>query len=150
MIEKVKNILVLLLYFVVAILFLSSIGIWLPVAIDSYNQGHVSIETMSSLSGNILTYSLSIFLIAAIDRILHLFFKTSSYSNNSIEFLFIIILVFATGYVVFSSLRALKNAQIDDAIDYAKYVTFIAWGVWIYVKLQGSRANNFSSIGGVL
>lgn len=148
--EKVKNIFITIAYFVVAILFFGSMGIWLPIAIDNYNLNKIAEETYKSLPSNILTYSLGIFLIAAIDRMIHLLFKTSKYSNNVLEFFGIIFALFGTGALVFFSLKSLKNTLIDDAIFYAKYVAFVAWLAWFYVKLQGSKTNNFSPIGGII
>lgn len=148
--EKVKNIFITIAYFVVAILIFGSMGIWLPLAIDNYNLNKIAEETHKSLPSNILTYSLGIFLIAAIDRIIHLLFKTSKYSNNVLEFFGIVFALFGTGVLVFLSLKSLKNTLIEDAILYAKYVAFVAWLAWFYVKLQGSKTNNFSPIGGII
>jgi len=148
--EKVKNIFITIAYFVVAILIFGSMGIWLPIAIDNYNLNKIAEETHKSLPSNILTYSLGIFLIAAIDRIIHLLFKTSKYSNNVLEFFGIVFALFGTGALVFLSLKSLKNTLIEDAVLYAKYVAFVAWLAWFYVKLQGSKTNNFSPIGGII
>lgn len=148
--EKFKNIIILIAYFIVAIAFFGSMGVWLPIAIDNYNLNQIAEETNKSLPSNILTYSLGIFLIAAIDRIIHLLFKTSKYSNNVLEFFGILFASLLTGILVFLSLKSLKNTLIEDAILYAIYVAFIAWFSWFYVKLQGSKTNNFSPIGGIL
>ncbi len=148
--EKFKNILILIAYFTVAIAFFGSIGVWLPIAIDNYNFNQIAEETNESLPSNILTYSLGIFLVAAIDRTIHLLFKTSKYSNNVLEFFGILFALIGTGTLVFLSLKSLKNTLVEDAILYAKYVAFVAWFSWFYVKLQGSKTNNFSPIGGVI
>jgi hypothetical protein len=148
--EKVKNILITIAYFVVAILIFGSMGIWLPIAIDNYYLNKIAEETHKSLPSNILTYSLGIFLIAAIDRIIHLLFKTSKYSNNVLEFFGIVFALFGTVALVFLSLKSLKNTLIEDAVLYAKYVAFVALLAWFYVKLQGSKTNNFSPIGGIM
>jgi hypothetical protein len=148
--EKFKNLLILIAYFIVVIAFFGSMGIWLPMVIDDYNLNTISEETIKSLPSNILTYSLGIFLIAVIDRIIHLLFKTSEFSNNVLEFFGIIFAILGTGTLVFLSLKSLKNSLVEDAILYAKYVAFVSWFLWFYVKLKGSRANNFAAIGGVL
>lgn len=148
--EKAKNILITIAYFLIAVAFLGSMGVWLPIAIDNYNSNSISSETHKSLPSNILTYSLGIFLIAAIDRIIHLLFKTSKYSNNILEFFAILFACLGTGILVFLSLKSSKNTLIDDAINYSRYVAFIAWATWFYVKIQGSKANNYSPIGGII
>lgn len=148
--DKSKNIIILIAYFLIAIIFLGSMGVWLPITIDIYSTNNISNETMNLLPSNILTYSLGIFLIAAIDRIIYLFFKTSKYTNNILEFFGILFACLATAFIVFLSLKSFKNSIVDDAIRYAKYVVLIAWVAWFYVKIQGSKGNNFSAIGGVI
>lgn len=148
--EKTKNIWITIAYFLFAVSFLGSIGVWLPLVIDNFTTSQITEETYKSLPSNILTYSLSIFFVAAIDRIIHLLFKTSKYSNNVLEFFVILFLCLGTGVIVYISLKALKNAIIVDAVFYARYVAVIAWALWFYVKLQGSKANNFSPIGGII
>ncbi|MCB9310862.1 MAG: hypothetical protein H6567_12455 [Lewinellaceae bacterium] len=148
--EKIKNILILIAYFIVAIVIFGSMGVWLPILIDNYNFNQVVEETNRSLPNNILTYSLGIFLIAIIDRIVYLLFKTSKYSNNVLEFFGIMFALFGTGVLVFLSLKSLKNTQIESSISYAKYVAFVAWFAWLYVKFQSTKTNNFSPIGGIL
>lgn len=148
--DKTKNILITIAYFLFATAFLGSMGIWLPIAIDNFSSDKVSDETYKSLPSNILTYALSIFLVAAIDRIIHLLFKTSKYSNNVLEFFGILFCCLGTGALVFFSLKSLKTSSLPNAISYANWVVLISWGVWFYVKLQGSKANNFSPIGGIL
>ncbi|CCG53718.1 Hypothetical transmembrane protein [Flavobacterium indicum GPTSA100-9 = DSM 17447] len=148
--DKTKNIFITIAYFIFAIAFLSSLGIWLPMAIDNYNLDGISDETFKTLPSNLLTYSLGIFLIATIDRVLFLFFRTGEYSNNILEFFAILFLICGTGFLVFVSLKSIKNSSIDEALKYAKYITVIAWAAWFYVKLQASKSNNFSPIGGIL
>jgi hypothetical protein len=148
--EKTKNILILIAYFLFATAFLGSMGVWLPIAIDNFSTDYLTEETFKSLASNILTYALAIFLIAAIDRIIHLLFKTSKYSNNVLEFFAILFVCLATAIPVFYSLKALKNSLFPFAIYSSIWVAVISWIAWFYVKLQGSKANNFSPIGGAI
>jgi hypothetical protein len=147
---KAANILIILAYFIITIVCLGSMGAWLPLVIDDYNLGCISSETYGNFASNILTYSLSIFLVAVIDRIIHLLFKTSTYSSNIIEFFFIIFMCISAAFIVYLSLRAIKRSLIDEAITYSYYVAVVAGFAWIYVKLQGTKANNFATIGGVI
>ena len=137
----------MLLYFFITIVGLSSIGIWLPFAIDRHDLGAASAATWHAFPGNILTYSLSIFMIAVIDRILH-FLNSSSYSNHSIEFLLILIVIAGCGYIVYQSIYFLKFSQLCDAIYYAKIVAVIAWIAWLYVKLRSPHEDQFAAMGG--
>ena len=148
--DKAKNILILICYFLLAVVLLSSIGIWLPVLIDIFNKDKVSEEVMHSLPGNILTYALGLFLIAIIDRSIYLLFKTSQYQNNILEFFVIAFIFLITSFFVFCSLKSLKGQYYIDAHSYAKYVMFISWGAWLYVKFRGTKDSNYSAIGGVI
>jgi len=150
MTDKQKNILIIIAYWFFATGLLGSIGVWLPLVIDYFSIDHASVETYKSLASNMLTYGLSIFLIAAIDRIIHLLYKTSAYSNHVLEFFGILLSCIGTAFIVFFSLKALKNSLFEDAIKYARYLSIIAWAAWFYVKLQGSKTNNYSAIGGVI
>jgi hypothetical protein len=116
-------------------------------AIDKHDLGHVSTATWHAVPGNILTYSLSIFIIAIIDRILH-FLNGSSYSNHTIEFLLLLIIIGGCGYVVFLSIYYLKFNQLCDAIHCALIVAGIAWFGWLYVKFRSPNDNQFAAIGG--
>jgi len=146
--EKIKNILIHFAYFVFAVAIFGSMGVWLPIAIDWYNLSQITEATNKSLPSNILTYSLGIFLVAAIDRIIHLLFKTGKYSSNVLEFFGILMALLVTAILVYFSLRCLRNTLIEDAMLYAMYIAFIAWFAWFYVKLQGAKADNYSPIGG--
>jgi hypothetical protein len=148
--EKWKNILIIIAYFLVVILLFGSMGVWLPILIDNYNFNQMGEDTKQSLPSNIITYSLGIFLVAALDRVIYLMFKASSYSNNVLEFFGILFALILTSVLVFLSLKSLKNTLLSDAILYGKYLTFVAWVAWFYVKLQGSKASNFSPIGGAI
>lgn len=148
--ESFKNILIIIAYFFVAILLFGSMGIWLPFLIDDYNLSQFSEETYRALPSNLLTYSLGIFLIASIDRMIFLLFRTSKYSNNVLEFFAIIFAIIGVGVLVFFSLKSIKNSLIEDAVQYAKYLALSASLAWFYVKLQGSKANNFSPLGGIV
>ncbi len=137
-------------YFLLAIVFFSSIGIWLPMISDDYTKGKMAEETFNAVAGNILTYSLAIFLVSSIDRIIYLFYKASKYTNNVLEFLLIICVVIITGYFVFLTQKSIKYAYYQNAIGYASYIVFIAWISWFYVKIKGSKDNNYATIGGVI
>lgn len=146
--DKTKNTFITLIYFVITIVFLSSIGVWLPIILDDYNLDYISNETCSAIAGNILTYSLSIFLVAIIDRILLLISKTSKYHNNILEFFIIMILLMLASILVYFTLKDLRKLQYLAAIKLSFSVVLITWAYWLYVKFQSNKEDNFSSIGG--
>lgn len=146
--EKIKNIFITLIYFIITIAFLGSIGVWLPVFLDDYNLNYISNETFSAIASNTITYSLSIFLVSIIDRILRLFINTSPYHNNVLEFFSILILVIITAFTVYLTLKDIKQSLYISAIWKSLIVTMIAWLYWLYVKFISNRGNSFDSIGG--
>lgn len=146
--NKTKSILITIMYFVITIIFLSSVGVWLPIMLDDYNLDHISNETYSAIAGNILTYSLSIFLVAIIDRILLLISKTSKYHNNIIEFFVTLILLILTSILVYHTLKDLRKMRYVAAIKFSFSVAIITWIYWLFVKFGSNKEDNFSSIGG--
>jgi uncharacterized membrane protein len=146
--DKTKKVITDLLYFLITIVALSSAGVWLPFLLDKFDKGVVSTNTMHEYPGNLLTYGLGIFIIAIIDRIIHLFKRTNRYTNNVLEFLLLIIIIGACTAVVGLSIGKLKFNKLADSIFYAKATVIIAWIGWIYVKFRSPEYANFSAIGG--
>lgn len=149
--ERKKNILITILYFIIAIVVLGTSGIWLPFIGKDFNGQAIENSDWLAYAGNILTYSLTLFFVAIVDRVMHLLFKTGRYSNNVIEFLLIIIVSFLLGWlVVYKALKALRYDEVSRAIYYSFILGICSWAAWWYVKIQGSRANNFAPLGGTI
>ena len=148
--EKNKNLLILFLYFIVAIVFVGSSGLWLPIAIDLFDGDKISHEVYTGLAGNIITYSLGLFLVAMLDRTIYLLFRTSTYSNNVLEFFAIIFVLIVTLVIVYFSLKYIKDQLYMKAIRYAFALAILGWFSWVYVKIRGSKSNNYSPLGGAI
>lgn len=146
--DIIKNIIITILYFGITIAFLSSVGIWLPLWIDDYNIGRISDATYQALASNILTYALSLYIVSTIDRIIHLIWKTGKYTNHTIEFLLIVAISLFVVFIVYKSVKLNRHEEISNSIKWAIYLALIAWGTWWYVRLQATKGNNFSPIGG--
>jgi len=147
---RAKEYLIFSLYFFFTIIVFGSFGVWLPFIIDDYNYSKPSVMNIQALPNNIITYALSIFFVATIDRIIYLFKKSSKYDNIILEFLLILAVIFTNLWLVYKSVKCLKFNIINRSILYACIVDILAWGAWIYVKVQNTDSNNFSSIGGII
>lgn len=145
---KIKEIIIFLLYFIAVILALGSIGVWLPLVISHYQEGHIDDNVIRETSGNLITYSAVIFITCFIDRIIQLF-KKSDYSNNTIEFLILFVIVFGLAiFFVYKSIWYNKFNHIEDSIWHAVYLSGLSSCLWIYVKTRDRSFGNFNALGG--
>lgn len=145
---KFKGVLILVLYFFLTIVAFSSLGVWLPLVFDHYDLGYISDESCKVISSNLITYSIVIFVTSLVDRVIQLFEK-GNYTNNTIEFLVLILTVCGGGvYLTYKSIWFLNFGIVFNSIQYALYFTFLSWFLWFYVKTRYSGFKNYSSLGG--
>ncbi|SKB62730.1 hypothetical protein SAMN05660226_02329 [Parapedobacter luteus] len=136
------------MHFLITVVFLSSLGVWLPFAIDKAKVDSIAYETWIDLPTNLITYGVAIMMVSYVDRLLFLINNTTKYKRNGIEFLILLIIIIATGFLIFIAYVDLKFGRILSAIKATSLFTLIALATWIYVKAKNPRAGNFSSIGG--
>lgn len=135
-------------YFFITIVLLSSIGVWMPFAIDLAQSDKIQEKTWIDLPWNLITYSIAIVVVAFIDRLLHLVKVTNKYTKNTIEFIFFLFLMIIGGLLVFQSLVHGKFNRPTQSTFFACCFAAMSWIVWIYVKARSPKEGNYSSLGG--
>lgn len=118
-----------LLYFVFTIIILGSVGVWLPLAIDFFPTNTLSPESYTTFPSNLLTYYLSIFFIALVDRVIYIV-KEDDYKHKITEVLifgFIALACFGLTYFAFSKIY---QKQYDSAFSYCFWATMLSFIVW--------------------
>ncbi len=146
--EAIFNFLRFMLYFIITIVGLSSIGVWIPLLNDKATVDSITESTWSGLPLNLITYSIAIVMVSFIDRLLHLFKNSNKYYRNEMEFLCLIVLLAIGSWLVYEALVDLKFKRVQDAISYSIYFTILSWFFWIYVKVKTPMYNNYSTLGG--
>lgn len=137
-----------ILYFVITIVFLSSIGVWIPFALDLANSDGIQQKTWNEFPWNLITYSFAIVVVAFIDRLLHLFKVSSKYSRNTMEFLLLVVVLIIGCFLVFKSVVHGKFDRICESTYFACIFAVMSWLVWIYVKIRNPSGNSHATIGG--
>lgn len=137
-------------YFIITVVALSSLGVWLPFSIEKAQSDFISDGTWKGLPWNLFTYSVPIFMISFIDRLIHLLQTTSKFKKNLREFLVLILVLGGGGYLAYQSLVHSRFNRLNESILYAFFFTSVAWFVWVYVKIKTPSYNNYSSIGGAM
>lgn len=135
------------LYFIIAVIIFSSIGVWLPLLIDFFNYNSVSDKTIVIIPNSIISYSLSIFTIGLIDRILFMV-DMQMYRHKKLEILVSVIVIILVSIFVFETFRALKNNLVDNAIIYSVIASLISYITWWIANYKGTKVNPVDSLGG--
>ena len=136
-----------ILYFVITVIVLSSMGVWLPFALDYFKGDSISIETKQALAGNILTYYLSLFFIAVIDRILHIS-KDERYKHKITEILIMSLVILVCISLTYISFRSVAHKLYDKAAYYACIATAVSYIIWWIANWKNDNVDPYSSLGG--
>ena len=131
----------LILYFIVAVLIIGSIGVWLPLILDGR-----PIDKLN-LYQNISTYYIAIFVAGCIDLILLSIQKVKDSNNPVGSVLFLILLLFlSVGSIVLVSFLIHNGNEI-----WAKRISifglFAAYIMWFWSNIDGS-INSLNPLGG--
>lgn len=137
-------------YFIITVAILSSLGVWLPFAIEKAQTDTITDKTWITLPWNLFTYTLPIFMISFIDRLIYLLKTTNKFNKNVREFLLLILVSGGGGTLAYISLVSSKFNRLNESIVYSFLFTVVAWFVWIYVKIKTPSYNNFSTLGGAM
>lgn len=140
---KAKDI---VLYFVLTMIIVSSIGVWLPFAIDFF-AGSFKDETARSFPGNLLTYYLGIFTIATIDRMLRIF-ELDNYSHKKSEFLVLAFVILTVGFLTFMVFKNIHHNDYGAAWVWCIAPTVIAYIMWWISKWHTIESNPTNALGG--
>jgi len=136
-----------ILYFILAVMIISSVGIWIPLAIDYFPDSKISEDTLNVLPSNILTYYLSILFIGLIDRILYLI-RNREYKHIITE---ILILGLITAFVIFITYLSFKNIASKDFY-YATIYAFIgaatSYIIWWLANFNDKKVDPINALGG--
>jgi hypothetical protein len=146
--EQTIDVIYFIIYFVITIVILSSLGVWLPFASDKAQLDSISCKTWHSLPWNLITYAVAIVMVSIIDRLRYLFKVTNKFKRNEREFLFLIIILLIGGVLIYHALVDSRFERLNDAILFSSSFTLLAWLVWVYVKLRNPSYDNFSTLGG--
>lgn len=138
------------LYFLITVLFLSSLGVWLPFLVDKSTFDNVQDQTWKDLPANLITYSVAIMMASYVERLWYLIKNTTKNNTNGIEFLILIAALISSSWFIYISYVDIKFGRIDSAIKMASIFTGISLTTWIYVKARNTSYDNFSALGGGL
>jgi len=144
----------LVLYFLITVVFFGSIGVWLPMLIDWFNNNPkdasvkiITDETYHSTPNNIITYFLSVFSIALIDRILYIIDK-KDYKHRKTEIFASLIIVVAVAFFVLKSFKLIKANDIENAIQFSIYGALISYAIWWIANFNDTKSDPSNSLGG--
>jgi uncharacterized protein YacL len=138
-----------ILYFILTVVALGSMGVWLPLAIDYFKSYSLNKETLKILPGNILTYCVSLFFIAILDRIIHII-KDESCKHKITELLVMGFVIILCAILTYFSFRSINFEEFDKATKYALIATFLAYIVWWIANWKDEKVDPFDSLGGKL
>ncbi len=136
----------IILYFVITIVIISSIGVWLPFAID-YFAGTITPETKNALPGNLMTYYLALFTVSAIDRTLVIIDNTN-YNYRKTEFLISIIVSLIFIGITFMAFKNIFHKDFATANVYAVIGTILSFVIWWISKWNTIETNATNILGG--
>lgn len=136
-----------IVYFVFAIVVLASMGVWLPIIIDVFNFSMIRTETFNIIPNNILSYSLSIFSIAVIDRFIYMV-DLDRYKHKKLEVLISFIVVLVVGVFVFMTFYSLKNNNASAAMYYSIIGSCISFIMWWFANYKDTKLNPYDVLGG--
>ena len=135
------------LYFLLAVVFLGSMGIWLPLAIDYFPSNKLSKNIIASIPNNLLTYYLSVFFISLIDRIRYMI-NDQRYKHKETEILISAIVVIICIYLTYCSFSLNYQKKYDEATQYGIYATCLSLIVWWIANAKQPKTNQIDSLGG--
>ena len=134
------------LYFIFAIVFLSSIGVSLPYIFDSINE---SPDIIKNLNQNLITYIIAILVSASLDYVLQLIDKNVAYKKVGI----LTIIIVNTIALITISIVLYKNSnnQLTELSGLAILGIIIAYIMWWIANYKNSNfdiSDASSTLGG--
>ena len=137
-----------ILYFILTVIVLGSTGVTIPVAIDYFQHSDITNQSLVVLPYSLLTYYLSLFFIAIVDRIL-IITKDTTYTHKITEILIIgIVTLLIIGLLTFFSFKSLMQNNYSSATFYASLGTITAFVIWWIANYKDTKVDPFNSLGG--
>ena len=130
----------LFLYFLIAVAFFGSIGVWLPMTIDYFPEEILSKEAYNAIPNNLLTYYLSVFFVAIGDR-MYKVIDDGSYVYKKIELSVLVIcsiLCCALTYYVF---MRIQQQNFPAALGLCKLGALMSFIAWAYANRNDEKMN---------
>jgi len=134
------------LYFIFAIVFLSSIGVTLPYIFDTINN---SPDTVKNLNQNLITYIIAILVSASLDYVLKLIDQNVSYKKVGI----LTIVIINTVALITVSIVLYKNSnnqltELSTLAIIGIIVAYIMWWIANYKNSNFDISDASSTLGG--
>lgn len=132
--------------FFIAIFFLNSIGIWLPIAVDWYQYSMITSVTCDSIPYNLTTYFLGLVTVSVYDRIRFLF-KMTNYDHKELEFSIWVIVGFVSVVYGIYLMKQIKDRQIEYAIKVGLWGVLISYAIWWIVYFERPKSSAYGALG---
>lgn len=145
--DNMRKFLNKILYFLIVVVFLQSIGVIIPIAVDFFKHEGFSGLSTSIVSYNILTYSASIFLASLVKRVL-VFVDDEKYIHKKLEILILIIVSIMQSGLIFYAYYNIYYKDYDAAIFYSLIIMVLAWVMWWIASQKDTITDPYSAIGG--
>jgi len=136
-----------ILYFILTVFALGSMGAWMPFAIDFFKGNELHKETWEIFPGNILTYYLSLFFVAILDRIIYIV-KDERYKHKITELLVIAFVALICVALTYLSFRSIALKEFQCATKFALIATSLAYLMWWLANWKDKKVDPYDSLGG--
>lgn len=141
----------LILYFLIAIVAFGSIGVWLPFVLDwlkadPKSASSISDNTWMSTPNNIVTYYLSILLIAFIDRLMFIIDK-NDYAHRKTEIFISTIVMLLVACCVLKTYKLVNARDISLANSWAITGACISYIIWWIANFNETKTDPYSAFG---
>lgn len=133
------------LYFIFAIVFLSSIGVIVPYLIDSSNN---NTNAINNLNQNLITYGIAILVSASLDYVLQLIDKSTTYKKAVL----LLVIIGNVGILIIYSfiLIQINQTPANEVSRFIIFGIFIAYAMWWIANYKNSNFDitNTATLGG--
>ena len=136
-----------ILYFVLAIIVFSSLGVVLPLAFDYFKNDSLTSMSLNVIPNNLITYGLAIFFVASIDRIIQ-FIDDKNYKHKKIEVLIIVLIVLIEITLLYFTFQKLHHSDLTCAGILALCLCLLGYVMWWIANRKDTKTDPLSAIGG--
>jgi len=143
-IGPMKNVVNLLLYFILVVIVFGASGVWMPVLLNKLVNRPNQIEDIYQ---NMSTYFITIIAAGCIDLILTSI-NNKAVNNKTGLVLFILIVLFGSLFLIGLDFYFILNGKIESAELSIIIGTSIAFLLWWISNLNNDKINSFNAVGG--
>lgn len=133
-------------YFLLTVVILGGLGVTLPLAIDYFKNDALTDYSLELAPNNLITYSISIFLVAFVDRMRYLI-KDDRYKHKELEFIFLIIGVFGQAVLVFLAFKNIYHEDYQTSLKICYWITGLSFLLWWVVRKNDGAIDPYSALG---